>query len=203
MGEFWEDNFVKHQTMWGFEAVASAKEAAELFQRRGIQKVLIPGFGYGRNAKVFTDLGMKVEGIEISQTAIKIAREHFDAQTLLHHGSVSEMPFSNKKFGGIYCYALLHLLNEAERKNFLQACSDQLEDKGILIIVTLSSNDVRFGKGEKIGENWYKSEHGVNLYFHDKEAIETDFLPIGMREAKQIVDGEQIFWMVACQKRRE
>ena len=31
-----------------------------------MSKVLIPGFGYGRNARVFHDAGMVVSGIEIS-----------------------------------------------------------------------------------------------------------------------------------------
>ncbi|MCT4560222.1 MAG: class I SAM-dependent methyltransferase [Crocinitomicaceae bacterium] len=201
MSEFWEESFQKHQAMWGFDPVPSALEAAELFERRGISKVLIPGFGYGRNAQVFIDKGMQVDGIEISETAIQLARKTFDESTVIHHGSISEMPFSDQKYGGIFSYALLHLLNEEERRHFLQKCYNQLEDKGILIIVTLSSNDVRFGKGEKLGDNQFRNEHGVDLYFHNKEQVEKDFLPIGLREAKQIVDGNQLFWMIACIKK--
>lgn len=200
MCDFWENSFQKHQTMWGFEPVPSAKETAELFVRRGIQKVLIPGFGYGRNAKVFIDAGLSVDGIEISQTAIDLAKKEEFPRTTLFHGSVENMPFSSEMYGGIYCYALLHLLNENERTNFLQNCFNQLAEKGILIIVTLSTNDFRYGKGLPISENQYRTEHGVDLYFHSREQVEKDFLPFGLKEAKQIVEGEQIFWMIACQK---
>jgi hypothetical protein len=34
---------------------------------------LIPGIGYGRNAKLFIDNGLKVTGIEIADSAISIA----------------------------------------------------------------------------------------------------------------------------------
>jgi SAM-dependent methyltransferase len=46
-------------------------------KKYGLNKILIAGFGYGRNAKVFTDNGIKVTGIEISETAIDLAKKHY------------------------------------------------------------------------------------------------------------------------------
>ncbi len=57
--------------------------------------MLIPGFGYGRNAQAFTDKGIDVTGIEISETAINLARKHFGNRLKIYHGDVSEMPFDN------------------------------------------------------------------------------------------------------------
>lgn len=42
-----------------------------------VKNILIPGIGYGRNAQVFRENGMSVTGIEISQTAIDLAKKHF------------------------------------------------------------------------------------------------------------------------------
>ena len=76
MAEFWESSFIEKQTMWGFDPADAAITTAEMFKRNGLSKVLIPGFGYGRNAKIFIDNGLDVTGIEISSTAIELARKH-------------------------------------------------------------------------------------------------------------------------------
>lgn len=60
MTEIWEASFVAHKTMWGLEPVLSAVFAKEYFERSGVKSVLLPGAGYGRNAKAFLDAGMSV-----------------------------------------------------------------------------------------------------------------------------------------------
>jgi 2-polyprenyl-3-methyl-5-hydroxy-6-metoxy-1,4-benzoquinol methylase len=77
MAEFWETSFKDKQEMWGWEPADSAIETLELFKKHGLNEILIPGFGYGRNAKIFTEEGLKVTGIEISETAIGLAKMHF------------------------------------------------------------------------------------------------------------------------------
>lgn len=73
--EFWEENFKNKQKMWGEEAAPAARFASEHFKKNGIKTVLIPGIGYGRNAVPFLEVGMKVTGIEISETAVNLAKE--------------------------------------------------------------------------------------------------------------------------------
>ena len=66
MADVWEETFLKHQLMWGRDPTPSATLASEHFAQRGVRNVLIPGVGYGRNAKAFLERGMSVTGIEIS-----------------------------------------------------------------------------------------------------------------------------------------
>jgi len=61
--------------MWGFEPAKSAVLAKDFFVEHKVKNILIPGIGYGCNAKVFMDNGMSVTGIEISQTAIDLAKK--------------------------------------------------------------------------------------------------------------------------------
>jgi len=93
----------------------------EIFKSEGIKNILIPGIGYGRNAKVFFDAGMDITGIEISKSAIVLAGQN-GLNFMIHHGSVTAMPFDDKLYDGIFCYALLHLLNKYERRKFLLDC---------------------------------------------------------------------------------
>lgn len=75
--EFWEKNFVEKQEMWGFESSGSAVLTNDFFLQKSVKNILIPGIGYARNAQIFRDNGMVVTGIEISQTAIEMARRHY------------------------------------------------------------------------------------------------------------------------------
>jgi len=49
---------------------------------------LIPGIGYGRNAKFFIDNGINITGIEISKTAIDLARQN-GLNISIFHGNVN------------------------------------------------------------------------------------------------------------------
>ncbi len=116
MTEFWEENFRENKTMWGFIPSDSAIMVKDFFLKNNVRNILIPGVGYGRNAKVFIDNGIKVTGIEISETAIKLAKEN-GINIKIYNGSVTDMPFDNELYDGIFCYALIHLLDEEARKN--------------------------------------------------------------------------------------
>jgi hypothetical protein len=50
--------------MLGTEPSRSAVFARDYFARAGAKEILIPGIGYGRNAKPFLERGMSVTGIE-------------------------------------------------------------------------------------------------------------------------------------------
>ena len=59
MTEFWETSFKEKQEMWGWEPADSVRKTFELFKNKNIKNILIPGFGYGRNAKYFIDNGLE------------------------------------------------------------------------------------------------------------------------------------------------
>ena len=70
--EFWEKNFMEKQEMWGFEPSNSVLLTKDFFLQQSVKNILIPGIGYGRNAHIFRDNGIKVTGIEISQTELYV-----------------------------------------------------------------------------------------------------------------------------------
>ena len=130
MTEFWESSFRDKQEMWGLEPADSAIAAVDLFRKNGLTKILIPGFGYGRNAQLFNDNGFDVTGIEISETAIDLAKKNYGDHLKIYHGSVSAMPFDNEIYDGIFCYALIHLLSVKDRAKLIEDCYDQLRPNG-------------------------------------------------------------------------
>jgi len=207
MTEFWEENFVEKQAMWGFEPADSAIFTKDFFLKENIKEILIPGIGYGRNAKVFIDNGIDVTGIEISQTAINLARENgFNSN--IYHGSVTDMPFDNKLYGGIFSYALLHLLNNKDRKKFIEDCYSQLKPNGYMIFTTVSKKAPMYGTGEKLGKELFRTNAGVEIFFYDSESIKEDFGDYGLVEVSEIDEpnknghnGSSInFLMIKCKK---
>ena len=208
MSEFWESNFKDKQEMWGMEPADSAIGAMEIFKDNGLNKILIPGFGYGRNAKIFIDNGFNVTGIEISETAIELAKNHFGDSVKVYHGSVSAMPYDQEMYDGIFCYALIHLLNTNERKKLIIDCYNQLKSNGYMVFVVISKNDSRFGKGKKVTEDSFETHHGVTLYFYDVESIKKEFGEYGLVKCEEIWEPKikhgnkpsQRFMTIICRK---
>src|SRR3546814_158706 len=153
MTEFWEKSFIENQTMWGFEPTDSAIFANDFFIEKEIKDVLIPGIGYGRNAKLFLDRGIKVTGIEISRTAIDLATQHYGTNMNIYHGSVTDMPYDNHLYDGVFCYGLIYLLNSAERKKLINDCFNQLQSNGYMVFSVISKNSPNYGTGKQIGKD--------------------------------------------------
>lgn len=208
MVEFWEKSFRNRQEMWGWTPANSAIKTVELFKKYGLNKILIPGFGYGRNAKIFTDNGFKVAGIEISKTAIDIAKKHFEESIKIHHGPASSMPFDQELYDGVFSYSLIHLLSPKERIKLIDDCYNQLRPGGYMVFVSISKKDFRYGEGEEISTDTFKKNDGVTLFFYDLDSIEIDFRNYCLIDAREISEPisnmgnkpSQRFWYIICKK---
>jgi SAM-dependent methyltransferase len=181
---FWDNKFKEVKTAWGHEPVDSAIYAKDIFQKENIRNILIPGIGFGRNAKIFTDKGIRVTGIEISKTAIDLAHNELMLDIPIHHGSVNDMPFDDQIYDGIYCYALIHLLNQSERKALIRNCYNQLASGGIMIFVVVSKNSGMYGSGKKLSKDRFKISNGLNVFFYDMNAAKKEFGEYGMIECR-------------------
>jgi SAM-dependent methyltransferase len=185
MTEYWESRFKEEGAMWKFEPSDSAFIALELFKEHKIKHVLIPGFGYGRNARVFYDNGFTISGIEISRSAIELAVKS-GLKCRIHHGSVTKMPFDNQMFDGIFCYALIHLLNKKERRNFMNSCLNQLKSGGIMIFTVVSKKSEMYGKGKQLSKDRFEIKRGLNVFFYDSDSAKKEFAEYGMVELREI-----------------
>lgn len=197
--EFWEAAFSEKQEMWGLEPATSALLAKDIFIQHAVQSVLVPGIGYGRNAKVFTDNGMSVTGIEISKTAIELARNHFGSELTIYHGSVTDMPFDDRKYDGIFCYALIHLLERDERAKLICDCYSQLTEGGMMIFTVISKAAPTFGQGKPIGTDQYELFGGVRMFFYDKASINAEFGQAGLVEITEVTENYP-FYLIQCKK---
>ncbi len=199
MAEFWETNFIEKQEMWGLAPANSALLAKDLFVAHAVKTVLVPGIGYGRNGQVFREQGMDVTGIEVSETAIALARKHHGADMAIHHGSVTDMPFDDRSYDGIFCHALLHLLDADQRRKLIADCYRQLAPSGCMVFTVISKAAPTYGKGKHIGPDRYELFEGAKLYFYDRDSIALEFAEAGLVEVTE-VDENFPFYFVACTK---
>jgi len=186
MTEFWETSFKEMQTMWGFEPADSAILTKDFFLKSHVKNILIPGIGYGRNAKIFCENGINVTGIEISKTAISLAKHENGLNIKIHNGSVTDMPFDRNIYDGIFCYALVHLLNSQERKKFIKDCFNQLKPDGHMVFTVVSKKASNYGNGKQLSKDRFEITKGVNVFFYDIDSVKREFEQYGLVEFREI-----------------
>lgn len=199
MTEFWEEAFKNKQEMWGLEPAKSTVLTKDFFVEHKVKTVLIPGIGYGRNAQIFRDKNMIVTGIEISQTAIDLAHNYFGNDLIIYHGSVTEMPFDNNQYDGIFCYALIHLLDKDERIKLIRDCFNQLTENGYMFFTTISKEAQTYGQGTCISKDRFEMFGGVKMFFYDKKAIQEEFGKLGLFEITEVSENYP-FYLIKCKK---
>lgn len=199
MIEIWEKTFLTHQTMWGLEPAPSAIIAKDFFVANSVRSVFIPGIGYGRNAQVFKANGIDVTGIEISKTAIDLARKHYGSAMTIYHGSVTEMPFDDKMYDGVFCYAVIHLLDSDERQKLIRDCYNQLSENGFMVFVAISKSATSYQTGNYISKDRYEVFEGVRMFFYDVDSIRAEFSNYGLFEISEVQESHP-FFLIKCKK---
>lgn len=197
MTEFWEQAFKDKQEMWGLEPANSALQTAKLFGKNGYKHILIPGIGYGRNACPFMRSGMGVTGIEISAAAIELAEKQFGKTLTIYHGSVIEMPFDKKQYDGIYCHALIHLLDENQRIKLIADCYNQLNKNGMMVFTAITKEAKTYGQGTLISKDRFLQFGGVNMFFYDRDSIQEEFGRYGLLEVSELEENFP-FYLITC-----
>lgn len=200
MKEFWEEAFKDKQEMWGLEPAKSTVLTKDIFLEHNVKNILIPGIGYGRNAQIFLENRMTVTGIEISQTAIDLAQKHFGSELKVYHGSVTDMPFDNKLYDGIFCYGLIYLLDKDERAKLIRDCFNQLTKDGLMIFTAITKEAQTYGKGTLLSKDRFEMFGGVKIFFYDRQTIEEEFSNTGLLEITEVTENYP-FYFIKCSKR--
>lgn len=188
--EYWEKRFLEGGKIWGDKPSNTAIYTLKLFKKYELNKILVPGAGYGRNTKLFTEARLNVVGIEVSQTAINIAK-NFDPKTRFLQGSVLEMPFDDEKYDGIYCFNLLHLFLKDDRILFLRKCNTQLKNGGFAFFVVFSDKEISFGKGKQIENNTFESKPGRLVHYFTEFDLREHFKEFSIVETGISEDKEK------------
>jgi len=174
MRTFWDIRFQKEGFVWGETPSKTAYYALEIFRKNGVKSILVPGSGYGRNTKLFTNAGFKVTGVEISATAVALAKK-YDPATTVCEASVLDMSCAQGKYDAVYCFNVLHLFYANERKLFIEECARHLKDKGLVFFIVFSERERGFGQGKEAEKNTYEARPGRPTHFFDDADLREHF----------------------------
>ena len=139
--------------------------------------------------KLFSTTGMDVTGLEISETAYKIALQ-FDTRTKFYMGSVLDMSFDQTKYDAIYCFNVLHLFRQAERELFLQQCLGRLKPYGFAYFTVFSDDEDTLGQGNRIEPNTFESKPGRPVHYFTDEDLRGHFRDWQILETGTVRDPE-------------
>ena len=130
-----------------------------------------------------------------------LAEKHFGKDLNIYHGSVTEMPFDNKLFDGIFCYGLIYLLDKDERKKLIQDCFSQLTENGCMVFTAITKDAQTYGQGTQISKDRFEMFGGVKIFFYDKETLQEEFGNVGLLEVTEVTENYP-FHLIKCRKTR-
>lgn len=171
---YWNTQFSKYDHIWGETPSKSAEIALSLFGQYQVNKILVPGSGYGRNSKLFSTSGFDVTGIEIAEEACRLAQE-YDPATKLYNGSFLDDNLVQGPYQGIYCFNVLQLFLKTDRIRFVHKSAQLLSPKGLMFFTGISDQDASFGQGEEVEENTFAVQPDKILHFFTLDDLKMHF----------------------------
>ena len=184
---YWNTQFSKYTHVWGETPSKSAGIALSLFRDHQVNKILVPGSGYGRNSRLFSTSGFDVTGIEISDEACALARA-FDPTTKLYNGSFLEDGFAPGPFEGVYCFNVLQLFLKPDRIRFVRKSAQRLAPKGLMFFTGISDQDASFGQGEEVEANTFAVQPNKTLHFFTADDLKSHFEESQVLEVGELED---------------
>ena len=135
-------------------------------------KALDLGIGSGRDARFFARMGSKVEGIDISETAIKHVIERSQNANLeveAHVGDVRELDIPQGDYSLIIAAWVLQFLRKSEIENIVAKIKHGLKKDGLVYCGVFSLDDSLYKDRKKqlemVEENTFYLEKR-DMYFH-------------------------------------
>jgi SAM-dependent methyltransferase len=187
--EYWNSRYEDEGRVWGDIPSKTAERAREVFRQNGVRTILLPGSGYGRNSKLFSGSRFEVTGVEVSDIACRLAHE-YDPATVFFEASVLDMSFLVGTFNAVYCFNVLHLFREADRKHFLEQCAGKLDPGGLAFFAVFSEQAQTFGKGAQIEPNTFESKPGRPVHYFSDPDLRAHFSDFDVLESGLMEDEE-------------
>lgn len=150
-------------------------------------KTIDLGCGTGNYAHYLASIGFDVTGVDISHSAVKIAKEMAKKKGVKNCflvadvlGDLSEV---NETFDFAYDWEMLHHIFPENRKKYIENVYRIVNPKGKYLSVCFSEKDPQFGGSGKYRE----TQLGTILYFSSEDELKELFDPyFNLKELKTI-----------------
>jgi ubiquinone/menaquinone biosynthesis C-methylase UbiE len=130
-----------------------------LLEKSNPARFLDIGVGAGRHTKLASELAFETYGIDLSLTGLKHARQRLQmagVQHCLAQASMLRLPFADNRFDVVLSFGVFYYATAAEMKQAISEAHRILPRGGRLLVVLRTTQDYRFGKGEKLEPNTFR-----------------------------------------------
>ena len=149
--------------------------------RSTVRDVLDLGCGLGRHALWFAQSGFNVTAVDVSDSAIAALRKRVGENTRVRivKGAYSEDLFSEGSFDLVLAWNVLYHGGRDDFRRAIRLTHKWLKRDGLLLFTCPTRQDAKYGNGEEVAPNAYRSLNSVHPgdvhYFADRSDI-LDFL---------------------------
>jgi 2-polyprenyl-3-methyl-5-hydroxy-6-metoxy-1,4-benzoquinol methylase len=183
---------------WNIEAPPNA--LIELVESGKVKpcKTIDLGCGAGNYAIYLAGMGFDVTGVDISPTAIKMAKENAKKKGVkidfLVADVLGDLHEVKETFDFAYDWELLHHIFPEERKKYVKNVHEILNHKGRYLSVCFNEKDPQFGGSGK----YVKTRIGTVLYLSFEEELRNLFDPgFNIKDLKTIeIYGKSVLHLV-------
>jgi SAM-dependent methyltransferase len=173
MSVYWTGRFAHEGYIWGETASPTTEAASAWFDRYKVRSVLVPGAGYGRNAKALSTV-YTVDALELSPAAVAAGRE-WAPEVRFTEGSVLELPSTLGSYDAVYAYDVLHLFMAADREQMIRELTGRLNPHGLLYCTVFSDEDAAYGVGEEVEPGSYAYKPGKFAHFYREDELQQEW----------------------------
>lgn len=146
--------------------------------KRPTERVLDIGCGNGNHVMYFAEQGLSAAGIDISESAIDIARERANRRGLdveLETGSAETLQWTDDTFDLVVSDGVLDHVSFIEAKHIVDEVQRVSTPNAYIFLSLRSTADSECGRGEQVEENTYVLqegyEEGMIQHFFDRQHI--------------------------------
>jgi len=185
-------------------------EALTSFKRQKIRRVLDLGCGAGRHCVLLAKKNFEILGVDVSNSALKIARQWVKAENLKNttflKAAMTSMPFRDSHFGAVVSVSVIHHALKRDIIATIREISRILKKNGVFIANLASVNDPRYAEGEEVETGTFriledfeeKSFEELHHFFTKEEALK---LLSGFAKAKvEPLKDKLHYWKVMAVK---
>lgn len=147
----------------------------EMLDRNIQPDVLDLGCGIGRHSLLFAGAGFNVTAVDYAPDALDVLRQEAAERNLpvtVIEAEYTEDIFPGSSFDAVIAYNVLYHGRRESMKKAIQLAHKYLKPGGVFFFTCPARRDAKFGNGEEVAENTWKSMNGVipgdTHYFADE-----------------------------------
>jgi len=180
------------------------------FRHRKIKSMLDLGCGTGRHCVYLAAKGFDVIGVDVSKSALKIAKRWVRKEGLKNiafmRGTMTHIPLSNGHLDAVISVSVVHHAVKRDIEKTIAEVNRILKKKGVFLANLASVKDPRYGEGKKVENNTFmileafeeKRFDELHHFFSEREVSEA-FASFATAEI-ELLEDKPHYWKITAIK---